>query len=64
MPTELVRYLYAADFRTLIRKERRIPVCGKAFCDACGDCLACYGQDGPHWWIAYEDDLEPDYKTG
>jgi len=37
------------------------PVCGKDFCDTCGDCLACcdsnpcYGNsDGEHLWVEYD----------
>lgn len=37
-------------------------VCGEDFCDACGDCLACYGGDvcygqdppGEHVWVPKE----------
>ncbi len=35
-------------------EERGDPVCGKAFCDYCGDCLACCGdscEDGCSWVI-------------
>ena len=38
------------------------PSCGVDFCDACGDCLACYGEDkcsmsgdGCHIWVKYKD---------
>jgi hypothetical protein len=38
---------------------KREPVCGKDFCDACGDCLYCYWDDecyhsgtGHHYWHA------------
>lgn len=41
------------------------PECGRDFCDACGDCLACYGGDpcwprhkGPHLWVRYGDKNE------
>ena len=40
----------------------RTPVCGEDFCERCGDCLSCYGDeccvlndDGPHLWF-----IEPD----
>jgi len=41
------------------------PDCGVDFCDACGDCLHCYGGDpcykgggeyGEHLWIKYVDE--------
>lgn len=37
---------------------RAVPVCGKDFCDSCGDCLACYAEDlcpqyGEHHWVYY-----------
>lgn len=43
------------------RTEDRTPVCGKDFCDRCGDCLECYGGfcfDGSeefeeHLWVIY-----------
>lgn len=35
-----------------------VPICGQDFCDACGDCLACYSSspcfytdDGVHIWM-------------
>lgn len=42
-------------------KDNVEPVCGEDFCDACGDCLSCYGgEDGccgeeakAHIWIVY-----------
>jgi len=43
--------------------ERAAPVCGEDFCDECGDCLYCYGDDecpsasGVHNWIYYENKL-------
>ena len=46
------------------QKGDRIPECGLDFCDACGDCLACYGDDpctgaddGVHMWV-YRDEGE------
>lgn len=34
------------------------PVCGEDFCEECGDCLVCYGEDrcqvsedGKHSWV-------------
>jgi hypothetical protein len=46
-----------------LRFEQREPECGEDFCDCCGDCLSCYGDDGcydgsdeagVHRWIKYE----------
>lgn len=41
-----------------LRHEEPEPVCGKDFCEQCGDCLACYGsdpcvhtEDGRHVWV-------------
>lgn len=42
------------------------PECGEDFCDRCGDCLACYGNDpcwdggeepGTHSWFVYAEDV-------
>ena len=45
-----------------LRTEEAIPKCGVDFCDSCGDCLSCYGNDecqtsesGEHFWVEYED---------
>jgi hypothetical protein len=46
-----------------------IPICGEDFCDSCGDCLACYGEDvcyatlhddQKHLWVKLEpqEDIE------
>lgn len=42
-----------------------IPVCGQDFCDTCGDCLACYNEDGcgghdgkDHLWVEYIDKVK------
>ena len=39
------------------------PVCAEDFCDSCGDCLHCYGddtcysnEDGKHFWVYYQED--------
>jgi len=36
------------------------PVCGKDFCDRCGDCFYCYGEDpciedGEYYWVEYKE---------
>ena len=42
----------------LIEVVEDIPICGKDFCDTCGDCLYCYGEtecvhEGGHYWVEY-----------
>lgn len=41
-----------------------LPICGVDFCDSCGDCLSCHGDEpcwdggvnnGPHMWVTYVD---------
>jgi len=39
------------------------PICGKDFCDRCGECLYCYGDDecgmcGDHAWCVYADERQ------
>jgi hypothetical protein len=38
------------------------PICGDDFCDSCGDCIACYGNDecpnGSHYWCVYADEVD------
>ena len=48
----------------LLNKVDLEPECGVDFCDRCGDCLACYGDDtcrhgGQHRWVIYTDDHDP-----
>ncbi len=45
----------------MIRTEESTPICGLDFCEVCGDCLACYSEDGcggqdskPHFWVEYQ----------
>ena len=54
--------VYAAGGRERLGTVTLEAGCGEAFCDACGDCLYCYGGDdgcpiGSHWWVIYEEDL-------
>ena len=51
--------------RILIREENAEPVCGKDFCDDCGDCLACYIEDpcydgSVHRWVEYDKNWGPE----
>lgn len=50
------KLIYDMTGRHLIRSEQGVPVCGEDFCDSCGDCLDCYGDDVSycsHSWIEY-----------
>ena len=54
------RYTYSITGK-LISVDDVQPQCGD-FCDDCGDCLACYGDDEcrattrkEHRWVVYED---------
>lgn len=38
-------YFYLENTFTLIGYMDASPICGEDFCDACGDCLSCYGED-------------------
>lgn len=40
------------------KTEERAPECG-SFCDTCGDCMYCFGEDpctdgGAHTWVIYD----------
>lgn len=46
------------------------PRCGVGFCEACGDCLACYGEDrcdasedGKHVWVKHEEGAQESATT-
>lgn len=51
------------DHYTLLGDAIITPICGVHFCDTCGDCLACYGDedsclDGQyHYFVIDEEDL-------
>ena len=53
------KHIYTNDGSTLLDVVEAEPECGKDFCDTCGDCLACYGEDEcpngniEHYWIEY-----------
>lgn len=45
----------------LLHIDEATPACGE-YCDVCGDCLKCYGEDPcagvagkDHYWVVYED---------
>ncbi len=55
------KYIYKGN--KCVRVEEDIPKCGEDFCDACGDCLACCGEDPcfftkdhNHFWVIYEEE--------
>ena len=55
-----MKFIYDHTGIKLIRTEEATPKCGEDYCDACGDCLACYWEDGcggeegkPHYWVEY-----------
>ena len=54
--------IFANDGRTLLGTAELEISCSTAFCDTCGDCLVCQGEDacardGGHSFVVYEDDL-------
>ncbi len=65
----MLKYIYDFPGQNLIRVVDEVPVCGRDFCDECGDCLACNGSepcyhDGQlgqsHFWVQYGEDAEQD----
>ena len=58
----MIKHVFDATGTKLLRREEATPVCGEDFCDSCGDCLVCCGEDpcygpggGDHYWVVYED---------
>ncbi len=58
-PAHWLADIYDDNGAVLLRREWRLPECGKHFCDSCGDCLHCYGGDpcpyGHHWFVIYQE---------
>lgn len=61
----MIKYIYDINTGVFLRLEQGEPVCGKDFCDSCGDCLSCYWEDpcygndsGEHFWVEYVDEEE------
>ena len=57
----MIKYTYDKTGIRLIGTEEATPIHNEDFCDRCGDCLSCYGEDKctngrQHNWIEYEDD--------
>ncbi len=55
------RQVYRDDGKFL-REEEATPKCNKDFCDACGECLVCYGEDpcwpdGEHYWVVDSEEV-------
>ena len=55
----MIKHVYDTTGIRLIGTEEALPECGQDFCDVCGDCLACYGEDDckdrrQHIWIEHE----------
>ncbi len=53
----MVKEIFDEKGERLIRTEEATPICQQDFCDDCGDCLSCYGEDecpgGVHRWVQY-----------
>jgi len=58
------KHIYTKDGRKLIRIVESTPKCSEDFCDRCGECLACYGNEDPcvdgrdHFWVQYGEEEE------
>lgn len=59
----MIQRVYPPGYNVV--KFDMVPVCGEDFCDRCGDCLHCYGNegcafndDGPHLWLIEPDEEE------
>jgi len=55
----MLKHIYDEAGEKVLRTEVAEPTCGD-LCDACGDCLYCYGEDpcvekGTHFWVQYGD---------
>ena len=57
----MIRYI-ADTHGKITGKEDAVPVCGKDFCEDCGDCLVCYVEDScffgwsdQHMWVRYQE---------
>ena len=54
------KFIYDHNGNVLLAEVEADPHCGEAYCDRCGDCLACSGGDscidgyGDHFWVQYE----------
>ena len=54
----MILFVYDKTGDKVLESEIAEPVCGEDFCDTCGDCLACYGddlctEDDFHFWVRY-----------
>ncbi len=53
---------------TVNKIVRAKPICGEDFCDICGDCVECYGNQActdswGHRWVVYKEDVQEFYAT-
>jgi hypothetical protein len=58
MPSEIDPPSVECEFCCAAAGDPCKPQCGEDFCEACGDCISCYGgdpchrnDDGEHQWI-------------
>jgi len=58
--------VYSSDGKTCLGHIDVQPECGEHFCDYCGDCLHCYGDDecpdGGHRFVIYEENLTDEQR--
>lgn len=54
-----MRQYEADETGKIVGSTEATPVCGESFCDDCGNCLVCYGEDtcrersDGHRWVIY-----------
>ena len=65
----MIKHIFDNKTLKFIRTEEAEPECGEDFCDSCGDCLVCYGDDPcygsdppkpEHYWVEYLDHEQKD----
>lgn len=62
MKCTIIHYWEPDPSNVIYREEVEVvPVCGEDYCERCGDCLACYGEDAcfvaddhEHWLVRYQ----------
>lgn len=59
----MIKHVFDFNGEELLYTVEDEPVCGRDFCDSCGDCLSCYDVDsclqndeGDHFWVEYKDE--------
>lgn len=48
---------------TWVRMDMGVPVCGRDYCDGCGDCLNCQYHDFEDWCMGGQESRWVIYKT-